>query len=264
MAKESSYNHRRAEIQVAYLLPHIRPHHHILDVGAGSGSITRDFARLCPQGRVVGIDNSQDMVNYARKTHLQDHQVETLLPNLTFELCNAEDLSMFPDASFDIVHAHTCLTHVHDRVAALRELRRVCKPGGVVAARDPLDIENQVTWTPHLPAMRMHGRIAATLLRAKGGHPEAGSHVEEWAREAGFEMDGGRITVGFGEEGQTEMLNIIGAGIGKEEAIQLGIITEQQLHELNKAYDVWHETENHIYVGKVAEMLCFKGLGDRS
>ncbi|WQF89950.1 Putative methyltransferase type 11, S-adenosyl-L-methionine-dependent methyltransferase superfamily [Colletotrichum destructivum] len=260
--RESSYNHRRAEIQAAYLLPHVHPHHHVLDVGAGSGSITRDFASLCSSGRVVGIDYSVDMVKHARKTYLDD-AVETPPKNLSFEVCNAEDLSIFPDASFDIVHAHTCLTHVHDRVGALREFLRVCKPGGVVAVRDPLDIERQVVWRPDLPAMRLHGRIAATLLRAKGGDPEAGSHLVEWAREAGYEKNGGKITVGLGEERQTKMLNIIGAGIGKEEAIQLGIINEKQLDEFNEAYDIWYGTEDHICIGKVAEMLCFKGLGDQ-
>ncbi|KAL0940036.1 methyltransferase C1B3.06c [Colletotrichum truncatum] len=264
MTQESSFNYRRARIQAAYLLPYIRPDSHILDVGAGSGSITRDFANLCPQGRVVGVDCAIEMVLFAQKTHIayasnDNNGSECPRPhNLSFEVCNAEDLSKFPDGSFDIVHAHTCITHVKNRVAALREFRRVCKVGGVVAVRDPLDIEKQVVWIPDLPAMRLHGRIAAKLLRAKGGHPEAGSHLADWAREAGFTEDGGRITVGYGEEKQTNMLNIIGAGIGKEQAINLGILTEEQLDDFNTAYEIWHGTEGHICIGKVAEMLCFK------
>ncbi|RYO81430.1 hypothetical protein DL766_004709 [Monosporascus sp. MC13-8B] len=259
MSQESSYNHRRAHIQAAYLLPHLRPHHHVLDVGSGSGSITRDFAALCPEGRVVGVDASPTMVEFARQTHLGDGD-QPPPQNLSFDICNAEDLSVFPDASFDVVHAHTCITHVQDRVAALREFRRVCKPGGVVALRDPLDIVEQVRWTPDLPVMKYHGRLAASLLRARGGHPQAGSHLADWAREAGFERDGGKIEVGFGDEKQTEVLNIVGRGIGKDEAIQRGILTESQLNQFTEAYEVWHRTEGHIQVGKVAEVLCFKGL----
>jgi len=42
----------------------------------------------------------------------------------------------FADATFDVVHAHQVLQHLADPVAALREMRRVCRPGGLVAARD--------------------------------------------------------------------------------------------------------------------------------
>jgi ubiquinone/menaquinone biosynthesis C-methylase UbiE len=41
----------------------------------------------------------------------------------------------FPSGSFDVVHAHQVLQHVADPVAALREMVRVCRPGGVVAVR---------------------------------------------------------------------------------------------------------------------------------
>ena len=54
----------------------------------------------------------------------------------------------FPDDTFDVVHAHQVLQHVADPVAALREMRRVCRPGGVVAVRDA-DYA-ALTWYPHL------------------------------------------------------------------------------------------------------------------
>ena len=40
----------------------------------------------------------------------------------------------FGDDTFDVVHAHQVLQHVGDPVAALVEMRRVCRPGGIVAA----------------------------------------------------------------------------------------------------------------------------------
>jgi len=43
----------------------------------------------------------------------------------------------FPEKSFDAVHAHQVLQHLSDPIAALREMRRVCAPGGLVAVRMP-------------------------------------------------------------------------------------------------------------------------------
>ncbi len=57
----------------------------------------------------------------------------------------------FPDDSFDVVHAHQVLQHVGDPVRALREMRRVCRPGGVVAARD--SDYAAMTWFPRVPLM---------------------------------------------------------------------------------------------------------------
>lgn len=261
MPSESSYDYRRANIQAAFVLPYLQPDSHVLDVGAGPGSITRDFADLCPDGRVVGVDVSPEMVETAtRATLAASSGSDGSAPgNLSFETCDAEDLSRFPDGSFDVVHAHTCLSHVRHPVAALREFNRVCRPGGVVAVRDPLDIERQVVWRPDLPAMRVQGRLAAAFLRARGAHPEAGTHLAAWAREAGLAGGGGRITVRTGDERQTKMLNFVGHGIGREEALRRGLVTGAELDGLNEAYQEWESAEDHVCIGKVAEMLCFKG-----
>src|ERR1700742_2132037 len=58
---------RTAQDSARFLLPHIRPHHTILDVGCGPGTITADFAALVPQGKVVGGDAVESVLEQARE-----------------------------------------------------------------------------------------------------------------------------------------------------------------------------------------------------
>lgn len=53
---QAAFNQRSAAEYATHLLSHIRPHHRILDVGCGPGSITLDLAKLVPEGHVVGVD----------------------------------------------------------------------------------------------------------------------------------------------------------------------------------------------------------------
>lgn len=256
MSLESSYNTRRAHIQAHYLLPYLRPHHSVLDVGSGSGSITRDLASICKDGQTIGIDISPAMVKFAQETQARDDDggAGAAPRNLSFRVGDAQDLSGFGDGSFDVVHAHTCCTHVADPVRALREFRRVLKPGGVAALRDPLDIVREVKWTPHVAGLELHAVYAAALLEARGGHPRAGSMLEAWAREAGF----ARVVCAVGEERSAEALQVVGRGIGVDDALAEGILTVEELARLRAAYEVWAGTEGRDKIGLCAEVLCFK------
>ncbi|KAI6381371.1 hypothetical protein MCOR25_001303 [Pyricularia grisea] len=251
MSQESSYNTRRAHIEAHYLLPYLRPNHVVLDVGSGSGSITRDLAIICKEGHVTGIDISPAMVSFAQE---EQQRAPDSPPNLSFQVGDAQDLSVFPDASFDVVHAHTCCTHIPDPVRALREFRRVVKPGGVVALRDPLDIVHEIKWTPEVPGLELHAVYAAALLTARGGHPRTGAMLEGWAREAGFT----RMVCGVGEARSAEALQVVGRGIGVEDALDKGILSEEELVKLRTAYEVWAGTEGREKIARCAEMLCFK------
>jgi SAM-dependent methyltransferase len=103
--------------------------------------------------------------------------------NVAYVVGDAHSLAL-PDNSFDVVHAHQVLQHVADPVQVLREMRRVCKPGGVVAVRDS-DYRG-FTWYPATPAfdewMRLYQRVATD----NGGEPQAGRRLLSWARAAGF------------------------------------------------------------------------------
>ena len=125
-----SHRWRTAENSAGYLLPRLAPDARVLDVGCGPGTITADLAARVPGGDVTGIDAAADVLAQARQ-----EAERRGLRNVRFDTGDVYRLG-FADGTFDVVHAHQVLQHLTDPVAALREMRRVCRPGGLVAARD--------------------------------------------------------------------------------------------------------------------------------
>ncbi|MEU6820138.1 methyltransferase domain-containing protein [Streptomyces atriruber] len=173
-----SHTWRTAANSAAYLVGSLKPHMAVLDIGCGPGTITADLAALVPDGRVTGVDRAPDILDQARAT-----AAEHGLDNVEFAVADVHDLD-YPDDSFCVVHAHQVLQHVGDPVRALREMRRVCRPGGIVAVRDA-DYE-AMTWHPQLPAMDDWLDLYRRVARANGGEPDAGRRLKSWALEAGF------------------------------------------------------------------------------
>jgi ubiquinone/menaquinone biosynthesis C-methylase UbiE len=123
-----SHKWRTVDNSAAYLAPCLTPGTSVLDLGCGPGTITADIGRRVAPGRVLGIDASAAVIMAARRDAGGG-------PNVEFAVGDLYRLDT-PNDTFDIVHAHQVLQHVPDPVGALREMKRVCKPGGVVAARD--------------------------------------------------------------------------------------------------------------------------------
>src|SRR5687767_1693770 len=121
---------RRAKEWVGFFLPHLRRGYAVLECGCGVGSITLDIAELVAPGRVVGIDMNESQLAIARK-----NAAARGLSNVSFERGNVYSLH-FSDATFDAVLAHTLLIHLNDPLSALKEMRRVLKPGGVIGVSD--------------------------------------------------------------------------------------------------------------------------------
>ncbi|MGW0734572.1 methyltransferase domain-containing protein [Streptomyces sp. NPDC002851] len=173
-----SHTWRTAENSAAYLLGSLKPHMRILDLGCGPGTITADLAARVPQGRVVGVDADPGVLERARAT-----AAERSLDNVEFETSDALALP-YEDDTFCVAHAHQVLQHLSDPVGALRELRRVVRPGGFVAVRDA-DYA-AMTWSPAAPGLDDWVRLYREVARANGGEPDAGRYLKSWALEAGF------------------------------------------------------------------------------
>jgi ubiquinone/menaquinone biosynthesis C-methylase UbiE len=166
------------ENSAAYLAPYLAPGMNVLDVGCGPGSISADLARLVRPGRVLAIDNVAAIVEEAG-TQVADDGTD----NIEFAVADAYELDM-PADSFDVVHAHQVLQHLSEPVVALTEMRRVCRPQGIVAARD-VDY-GAMTWHPADPALDRWLDVYHQVARSNGAEPDAGRRLHAWARQAGF------------------------------------------------------------------------------
>lgn len=106
----------------------------VLEIGVGTG-LSLDLYR--PDHRVVGIDLSPEMLKRAHDRVAKRHlpQVEALME------MNAEHLS-FEDESFDVVAAMHVVSVVSDPQQVMREMQRVCKPGGTILIVNHFSDEN--------------------------------------------------------------------------------------------------------------------------
>jgi ubiquinone/menaquinone biosynthesis C-methylase UbiE len=121
---------RSATNDAWFLMPHLRHNMRLLDCRSGPGTITLGLAETVAPGEVIGIDLSPVQVERASAL-----AVERGVENARFEAGDILTLP-FEDASFDVAFANAVLMHLRDPVLLWREMRRVVRPGGLVAVRD--------------------------------------------------------------------------------------------------------------------------------
>ncbi len=173
-----SHRTRTAQNSAKYLLLLLSEGDRLLDIGCGPGTITADLAELVDPGEVVALDRAPGVVAEAAGV-----AAERGLTNVTPVVGDVYQLD-YPDDSFDVVHAHQVLQHLSDPVAALREMRRVTRPAGVVAVRDA-DYEAML-WYPADDRLDRWLEVYRAVARSNNAEPDAGRRLLAWASEAGF------------------------------------------------------------------------------
>jgi SAM-dependent methyltransferase len=173
-----SHRWRTAENSAGHLLPHLKSGATVLDVGCGPGTITADIATQVTPGRVTALEVTDEALGLARAEIARRG-----LGTVDFAVGDVHALD-FPDDSFDVVHAHQVLQHLGDPVGALREMRRVTRPGGLIAVRD--SDYAAFTWFPQLPELAEWLDLYERVARANGGEPDAGRRLLSWAHAAGL------------------------------------------------------------------------------
>jgi ubiquinone/menaquinone biosynthesis C-methylase UbiE len=169
---------RKADVWAGFFLPYLRPGMRLLDCGCGVGSITVGLAAAVAPGEAVGVDIEPRQTAKAREL-AERHGV----PNARFEVGSVYELP-FPDDSFDAAFEANVFEHLKEPLRALREMRRVLRPGGIVGLRDA-DVSTQ-RYEPHPPEFAQTYQ-RALRLHASRSSPTYAPGQRALLRQAGFE-----------------------------------------------------------------------------
>ena len=169
---------RSAAIHAQHLLPHLKSGMKLLDFGCGPGNISVGLAERISPGEFHGIDMEESQIELARAAARDGgHQ------NMAFHVGNVYELPL-EDRTFDVAHCHAVLMHVPDTQAALAEVKRVLKPGGIISSRESIVASSFLE--PQPPEITDAWGVFSKLVQGNGGHPDFGRELKRALLDAGF------------------------------------------------------------------------------
>ena len=174
----SSSLRRTADSNAAYLLPYLVAGLRVLDFGCGPGSMSLSLAEHIAPGELHGVDMKGSLIEMARSKARDAGR-----DNAIFHVGDVTALP-FEDNYFDIAHGHNILMHVPDTKAALGEVKRVLKPGGIIACREMICGSSFAN--PDLKIAKRLWELFEDLMAANDGHPQMGKEMKTHILEAGF------------------------------------------------------------------------------
>lgn len=220
-----------------YFEPYLVPGMRLLDVGCGPGSITVEMAERIGDGVVVAFDAEPGVIDHAIGL-ARDRNVT----NVEFMVANAYAMP-YPDDAFDAAHAHQVLQHVADPVRVIEEMRRVVRPGGVVAARDA-DYGTMVH-TPEQGGMVAWRELYSVVARRIGAEPNGGRMLSQWFPAAGLadvRLSSSTWTFATPDRRRWWANNwrnrLLNARLGQL-AQEFGLATKDEIEWMAEAWDRW-------------------------
>ena len=245
-----------AEISAAFLIPHLRPGLRLLDFGCGPGTISLGLAKAIAPGKMHGVDMEESQIELARSVAASQGQ-----DNAIFHVGDVTDLE-FEDGFFDVAHCSTVLTFVPDTAAVLTEVKRVLKPGGILACREMI-CESCFTH-PDFVLERRAWDMFEDLLTADDGHPQMGKEMKGHIKEAGF-VDV-RMSASFSVYSFPEEIASIHRLITRwflspevsEAAMKYGAASTKLVNDLKAAHDRWKDHPGALFALAFGEAIAQK------
>ena len=252
----SNHAKRTAEGCAAFLLPLLKPGMRLLDVGCGPGSITAGLAQRVAPGEAVGIDMSESVIETARSLAATEGTRQ-----VAFEVGNIYK-PRFAPGSFDAIFAHQVLQHLRHPVDAIRQMRELLAPGGIVGVRE-VDW-GSTTFYPDNQGMRRFLQLYYSLASRNGGEPNAGRFMRRWFREAGFaETRISTSTTHYAsaaetrEWSETYATRTLQSNIA-DKAIEYGLASRSDLESMAAGWREWGRDTDAVFCLSHVEVVASK------
>jgi len=228
----------------------------VLDCGCGPGSITIGLAERVTPGEVVGIDIRPEAVEQARGLAR-----ERAATNVRFEVASVYELP-YPDAAFDAAFASAVLQHLASPISALREIRRVLKPGGIVGI---MDGSSPVRFRYPTNAVLEAFDALSLRRRERDARPVIALELRGLLREAGFtrtEATGSMSTESGPPAGTAEetrrvaQIHVLGLrGTLGQEALTQGLVSQPEIEQMADALTAWGDNPDAFYARPVYQAI---------
>lgn len=199
----------------------IRPGMRVADLGCGVGQVTAELAELVGEnGHVVGVDLSPEQLREGDR-HCQTRG----LTNVTWVAASAVATGL-PTASFDLVYCRFLLLHLQDPDAALREMHRILRPGGLLVVEDG-DLLSAGSQPPTV--LNLFAELWGKLAPKRKVDYSVANRLPMMVRGAGF----GQISVTFNQpafvRGDAKRLLELSVAEAGPAFIEEGLISENDL-----------------------------------
>jgi ubiquinone/menaquinone biosynthesis C-methylase UbiE len=258
-----SHSWRTVDNSCPHLIPYLtNPALKILDVGCGPGTITTDLATRVPEGIVIGIDPSAEVIEKAK-----NHAEEKGVTNVRFvvgDVFNWNTIDGVEEGAFDVVHAHQVLQHLQDPLGAMKELKKLTRIGGVVAVRD-VDYSAMNNYPEH-PGMRKWLDLYLAVAKSIKCDPNIGKRLHAVAMEAGFPRSDIDASVGtwlFSTPEEREFWCGLWADRTvksdfKDRVLESGLGTEADLEEISQTWREIEKREDGWFLVINGQIICHK------
>jgi ubiquinone/menaquinone biosynthesis C-methylase UbiE len=244
----SIFNQRTLEQDYRTLKSALKPGLRVLDIGCGTGSITKDIAKLVgPTGYVIGVDNTESFVAEGKKLFAD---VENL------ELIHMDILDFESEEKFDLIISARTFQWISTLDKAIDKVKSLLKPNGQVSI---LDYNHEaINWTPKIPASMQNFYNMFLMWRKDAGmNNRIGFDLIDIFEEHGFDQ----IEIFNSDEhyermfpGHVEKIKVWSKVAGSKQMVEEGYISDEDRLQAIADYNNWADKEATSMTMKLREV----------